>query len=57
MSNIFDKAYEVAAELTHKWVEDNLKNGNHVSEYQIAHKFSVFYENAVLDTKIDVLNF
>ena len=36
MSNIFDKAYEVAAELTHKWVDDNLKNGNHVSEYQIA---------------------
>lgn len=57
MSNIFDKAYEAAAELTHEWVEDNIKNGNHVSEYQIARKFANFYEKVVFNTKINVLNF
>jgi hypothetical protein len=57
MGNMFDKAYETAAELTHKWIDENLNNGIHVTENEIAAKFGELYEEAVLNTKIDVLTF
>ena len=57
MGNTFNKAYETAAELTHKWIDENLNNGIHVTENEIAAKFGELYEEAVLNTKIDVLVF
>lgn len=57
MGNMFDKAYETAVELTHKWIDEKLNNGIHVTENEIAAKFGELYEEAVLNTKIDVLTF
>lgn len=55
--NIFDKAFEIASQQTHEWVEQMLAKGIHVSEYQMGAKFTVFYEEALMNTKVDVLNF
>ena len=55
--NQFDKAYEVAAKFTSEWVDNQLKMGLPVSEQKMAEKFGSFYEKAVLNTVIDVLNF
>lgn len=55
--NIFDTAFEIASQQTHEWIEQMLTRGIHVSEYQIGAKFTVFYEEAIMSTKIDVLNF
>ena len=57
MENTFNKAYETAAELTHKWINEKLNNGIHVTENEIATKFGELYEEAVFNTKIDVLIF
>jgi hypothetical protein len=57
MTNTFDKAYEVAAKLTRVWIDERLKMGICVSEKEMAEKFAKFYENALLNTMIDVLNF
>lgn len=57
MGNMFNKAYETAAELTHKWIDENLDKGIHVTENEIAAKFGELYEELVLNTKIDVLIF
>ena len=57
MGNVFNKAYETAAELTHKWIDEKLNNGIHVTENEIATKFGELYEEAVLNTKINVLTF
>ena len=54
---MFNKAYETAAELTHKWIDEKLNNGIHVTENEIAAKFGELYEEAVFNTKIDVLTF
>lgn len=55
--NIFDKAFEIASQQTQEWVDEMLANGIPVSEYQMGAKFTAFYEEAVMNTKIDVLNF
>lgn len=55
--NIFDKAFEIASLQTREWVDQMLAKGIHVSEYQMGAKFTVFYEEAVMNTEIDVLNF
>lgn len=57
MGNRFNKAYETAAKLTHKWIDEKLNNGIHVTENEIAAKFGELYDELVLNTKIDVLTF
>lgn len=55
--NIFDTAFEIASQQTHEWIGQMLAKGIHVSEYQIGAKFTVFYEEAVMSAKIDILSF
>lgn len=55
--NIFDRAFEIASQRTHEWVQQMAAKGIQVSEYHIGAKFTVFYEEEVMSTPIDVLNF
>lgn len=55
MSNVFNKAYEIAADLTSEWYKT--QEHRYVSEQEVAAIFKVFYEEALMNTKIDVLNF
>lgn len=55
--NIFDKAFEIASQQTREWVDHMLAKGIHISEYHIGAKFTVFCEEAIMNTKVDVLNF
>lgn len=57
MSNVFDKAFEIAKKQTHEWVDQMLAKGIPVSEYHMGAKFTVFYEAALEKVKIDALNF
>lgn len=57
MSNVSDKAFEIAKKQTHEWVDQMLAKGIPVSEYHMGAKFTVFYEAALEKVKIDALNF
>ena len=57
MNNIFDQALETAMERTSAWVKDQESMGMVVTEQMAANKFSVIYEQVLLNTEIDVLNF
>ena len=55
MNNIFNKVYEIASELTREWYKT--QEHRYVSEQEVAAIFKVFYEETLMNTKIDVLNF
>ena len=55
-NNVFDKALEQATDLTHKWVTERLKMGLTVSEREIGWKFQKLYQELLLNTEIDILN-
>lgn len=57
MSNVFDQALETAMERTSAWVKDQESMGMVVTEQMAANKFRVIYEQTLLNTQIDVLNF
>ena len=57
MNNVFDQALETAMERTTAWVEDQERMGMVVTEQMAANKFRVIYEQILLNTQIDVLNF
>lgn len=57
MSNVFDQALETAMERTSAWVKDQESMGMVVTEQMAANKFRVIYEQILLNTQIDVLNF
>lgn len=57
MSNVFDQALETAMERTSAWVKDQERMGMVVTEQMAANKFRVIYEQILLNTQLDVLNF
>ena len=57
MSNVFDQALETAMERTSAWVKDQESMGMVVTEQMAANKFRVIYEQILLNTQLDVLNF
>lgn len=57
MSNVFDQAFETAMERTSAWVKDQESMGMVVTEQMAANKFRVIYEQILLNTQLDVLNF
>ena len=57
MSNVFDQALETAMERTSAWVKDQESIGMVVTEQMAANKFRVIYEQILLNTQLDVLNF
>lgn len=57
MSNVFDQTLETAMERTSAWVKDQESMGMVVSEQMAANKFRVIYEQILLNTQLDVLNF
>ena len=57
MSNVFDQALETAMGRTSAWVRDQESMGMVVTEQMAANKFRVIYEQILLNTEIDVLNF
>lgn len=57
MSNVFDQVLEAAMERTSAWVKDQESMGRVVTEQMAANKFRVIYEQILLNTQLDVLNF
>jgi hypothetical protein len=57
MSNVFDQALETAMDRTFAWVKDQESMGMVVTEQMAANKFRVIYEQILLNTQLDVLNF
>ena len=57
MNNVFDQALETAMERTSAWVKDQESMGMVVTEQMAANKFRVIYEQILLNTQLDVLNF
>lgn len=57
MNNVFDQALETAMERTSIWVKEHESMGMVVTEQMAANKFRVIYEQILLNTQIDVLNF
>ena len=57
MNNVFDQALEIAMDRTSAWVKDQESMGMVVTEQMAANKFRVIYEQILLNTQLDVLNF
>lgn len=57
MSNVFDQALETAMERTSAWAKEQESMGMVVTEQMAANKFRVIYEQILLNTQLDVLNF
>ena len=57
MSNVFDQALETAMERTSAWVKEQESMGMVVTEQMAANKFRVIYEQILLNSQLDVLNF
>ena len=57
MDNVFDQALETAMERTSAWIKDQEGMGMIVTEQMAANKFRVIYEQILLNTQLDVLNF
>ena len=57
MNNVFDQALDTAMERTSAWVKAQESMGMVVTEQMAANKFRVIYEQILLNTQIDVLNF
>ena len=57
MSNVFGQALDTAMERTSAWVKDQESMGMVVTEQMAANKFRVIYEQILLNTQLDVLNF
>lgn len=57
MNNVFDQALETAMDRTSTWVKDQESMGIVVTEQMAADKFRVIYEQILLNTQLDVLNF
>lgn len=57
MSNVFDQALKTAMERTSAWVKGQEGMGMVVTEQMAANKFRVIYEQILLNTQLDVLNF
>ena len=57
MNNVFDQALETAMERTSAWIKDQESMGMVVTEQMAANRFRVIYEQILLNTEIDVLNF
>lgn len=55
--NIFDRVIEAAMEQTGEWINSQEAMGMVVTEQMAADKFRVIYEQILLNTQIDVLNF
>jgi hypothetical protein len=55
--NIFDRVLEAAMEQTGEWINSQEAMGMAVTEQMAADKFRVIYEQILLNTQIDVLNF
>ena len=57
MSNVFDLALKGAMERTSAWIKDQESMGMVVTEQMAANKFRTIYEQILLNTQLDVLNF
>ena len=57
MNNVFDQALETAMERTSAWVKDQESMGMVVTEQMAANKFRVIYEQILLNTQLNGLNF
>lgn len=57
MSNIFDQVLKTAIERASAWVKEQESMGVVVTEQMAANKFRAIYEQVLLNTQLDVLNF